>query len=76
MSDDTRDITIRTATKLDEVEKKLDAALLTLDTMRTEMNERRGMEKLAGLLRTTIGGGVGSGLTILAYKFAGIPLPK
>lgn len=76
MAEETRDIAVRTATKLESVEKKLDTALVAIEALKADLNERKGMERLAGWIRTGVSGGLGSGITIMAYKFLGVPLPK
>jgi hypothetical protein len=76
MADDTRDIVIRTAAKLEGVERKLDDAMDAIEALKADLNERKGMEKIVGMVKATLGGAAGSGLTILFSKFTGIPLPK
>jgi hypothetical protein len=76
MADDTRDIVIRTAAKLESVESKLDDAMDAIEALKADLNERRGMEKIVGMIKATMGGAAGSGLTILVSKLTGFPLPK
>ncbi len=76
MADDTRDIVIRTAAKLEGVERKLDDAMDAIEALKADLNERKGMEKIVGMVKATVGGVTGSGLTIVASKFLGVPLPK
>ncbi len=81
MTEDTRDIAIRTATKVEAVEKKLDAALAALEEMRAENSERRGAERVArwiiGVSSGVLGGGTGAAaLAKFGTFFAQAPLPK
>ena len=73
---DTRDIAIRTATKLEGLEQKLDAALEAIADLKADLNQRRGAEKLARALHTFFGGGIGAGAILIFSKLTGIPLPR
>jgi len=76
MSEDTRDIAIATKTEVARLREDVREMRDEIAEFKRDLNERRGMEKLAGWMRTTIGGGIGSGLTIVASKLMGLPLPK
>ncbi len=76
MSEDTRDIAIATKTEVARLREDVREMREEIAEFKRDLNERRGMEKLAGWIRTGLGGSLGSGLTILAYKFSGLPLPK
>lgn len=73
MMDDTRDIAIRTATKVEAVENKLDKALTALDSLREDLQQRRGAEKLARTLHTILGGTVGAAMVKGISWFGAIP---
>lgn len=80
MSEDTRDIAIRTATKVEAVEKKLDEALIALEHVRIEMSERRGAEKVArwviGLGSGTVAGSISALLAKFGSLFFQAPFPR
>ncbi len=76
MSDDTRDIAIRTQTEVAGLSAKVDKLTGLVEGLRDEMTERKGAEKLA---KWVIGLGSGTAGGLIA-KFGtailGVPLPK
>lgn len=76
MSDDTRDIAIRTQTEVAVLSAKVDKLTGLVEGLRDEMTERKGAEKLA---KWVIGLGSGTAGGLIA-KFGtailGVPLPK
>lgn len=76
MSDDTRDIAIRTQTEVAGLSTKVDKLTDMLESIRDEMTERKGAEKVA---KWVIGLGSGTAGGLIA-KFGtalmGMPLPK
>ncbi len=76
VTDDTRDIAIETRAALKHLSDQVASMAGVLAEIRTDLDERRGADKLANTIRTVLGGGAGAALTMLASKLTGIPLPK
>lgn len=72
MSEDTRDIVIRTATKVEQLHTDMAAVMAKMAEMEMALAERRGAERVArwliGLSSGTVAGAVGA----FVSKFAGL----
>lgn len=76
MSDDTRDIAIETRAEVKSLNNTVEKLVARVEALHSDLNERRGAEKVA---RWIIGGASGSlsaGATIILSKMAGLPWPR
>jgi hypothetical protein len=55
-TDDTRDIAIRTEARVENVENKVDKAIEVITSLKADFHERKGMDKLSGILWGISGG--------------------
>ena len=76
MGDDTRDIAIATQAKVEHLSAKVEKLTGLVESLKDDMTERRGAEKVA---RWLIAGGAGTA-SALVTKFGGailgLPVPK
>lgn len=76
MTDDTRDIALTTREDVKHLTEQVAKLVTSVDELRMDVAERRGMEKLAGAIKAAMGGVTGSGFTLALAKYAALWPPK
>lgn len=76
MSDDTRDIAIQTRADVKHLSDQVADLVKAVADLKEDLQQRRGAEKLAKIIHTIFGGGVGATVMFLFSKLTGIPLPR
>ena len=74
MSDDTRDIAIETRAEVKSLTATVEKLATRIEALHTDLNERKGAEKLARTIHTLFGGAAGA-LVVKGVGWIGA-LPK
>lgn len=76
MTEETRDIAIKTQARLDHLAEQVSKLTETVEGLKDAMTERRGAEKVARWIIGGTAGGIGALATKIGATFMSTPFPK